>query len=222
VKIALVFISVSPIPPVLPNKMFKAGGGSDYTIGLLVAAAVVSIVAIPLSMEILERIVGIPLTMRPLAIAKLVLTTILVPLAAGIAVRAMAPSFAGRAAKPLGALASVLLPLCALPILIGSWRDIASLFQDGTILSLGSFALIGILIGHLLGGPEAANRPILALATVSRHPGVALAIANANFPDEKLAVCAILLYLVLTGVLTALYLSWNKRVRGEAPRPTSS
>jgi len=212
VKIALVTISVSPIPPVFPDKMLKAGGRSDYTIGLLVAAAVVSIVAIPVSMEILERIMGIPLTMRPRAVAMLVLTTILLPLAAGLAVKALAPGFASRAAKPIALLSSVLLPVCALLILIGSWRSIASLLHDGTVLSLGGFALIGILIGHLLGGPEAAGRPVLALATVSRHPGVALAIAHANFPDEKLAVCAVLLYLVLTGILTAVYLAWNKRV----------
>jgi BASS family bile acid:Na+ symporter len=212
VKIALVAISVSPIPPVFPDKMLKAGGRSDYTIGLLVAASVVSIVAIPVSMEILERIMGIPLTMRPAAVAKLVLTTILLPLAAGIAAKALAPRLASRAAKPIAVLSSVLLPLCALLILIGSWRSIASLLQDGTVLSLGGFALVGIFIGHLLGGPEAAGRPVLALATVSRHPGVALAIAHANFPDEKLAVCAVLLYLVLTGILTAVYLAWNKRI----------
>lgn len=222
VKIALVTISVSPVPPVLPGKMFKAGGSSDYTIGLLVAAAVVSIVAIPVTMEILERIVGIPMTMRPIAVAKLVLTTILLPLAAGIVVRASAPALAGRAAKPIGVLSSVLIPLCALPILIGSWRAIASLIGDGTVISLGGFVLIGILIGHLLGGPEAANRPILALATVSRHPGVALAIAQANFPDVKLTLCAVLLYLVLAGILTAIYLWWNKRVQPEgAPIETA-
>ncbi|HEY9663709.1 MAG TPA: hypothetical protein V6C65_35115, partial [Allocoleopsis sp.] len=46
VKIALVAISVSPIPPILPNKAMKAGGKEDYTIGLLVAISALSIFVI--------------------------------------------------------------------------------------------------------------------------------------------------------------------------------
>src|SRR6185436_4971331 len=58
VKIALVVLSVSPTPPVLPKKALKAGGTEAYTIGLLVAAAALSIVVIPLSMECGLRLYG--------------------------------------------------------------------------------------------------------------------------------------------------------------------
>src|SRR5258705_3153268 len=40
VRIALVALSVSPVPPILPNRAIKAGGEESYSIGLLVAAAV--------------------------------------------------------------------------------------------------------------------------------------------------------------------------------------
>jgi BASS family bile acid:Na+ symporter len=43
VKIALVALSVSPIPPILPRKEFKAGGSREYTLGLLVFAAGMSL-----------------------------------------------------------------------------------------------------------------------------------------------------------------------------------
>src|SRR6476661_5819547 len=55
IKIALVVMSVSPTPPMLPNKALKAGGTGAYTIGLLVAAAVLSIIVIPLSMAVFQR-----------------------------------------------------------------------------------------------------------------------------------------------------------------------
>ena len=84
---------------------------------------------------------------------------------------------------------------------------------EGTVLSLATFALAGLIIGHVLGGPEPDNRPVLALATVSRHPAVALAIAHANFPEQRLAVAEVFLYLMLSGILSALYLSWIKRRR---------
>jgi BASS family bile acid:Na+ symporter len=103
--------------------------------------------------------------------------------------------------------------MAALPVLFGIARTAFSLIGDGTLLSLGSFALIGLIIGHLLGGPDPDNRPILALATASRHPAVAMAIAHANFPEQKLAGAAVFLYLILSGILSALYLSWVKHGR---------
>ena len=51
---------------------------------------------------------------------------------------------------------------------------------------------------------------MLALATSSRHPAIAIAIANANFPDQKLVAPAVLLYLILSIVLAVPYLNWVK------------
>lgn len=213
VKIALVVISVSPIPPILPNKALKAGGREDYTIGLLVAIAVLSVVVTPLTLEIFEKLTDRSLAMGAGSLAVAMLTTILAPLLAGIAVRRIAHTFAERAARPIGLLASALLILSALPVLIGAGRTVFSLIGDGTILGLAGFALVGFIVGHLLGGPEPDNRPVLALATASRHPAVALAIAHANFPEQKSAPAAVLLYLLLGGILSALYLAWVKRQR---------
>lgn len=215
VKIALVAISVSPIPPILPNKALKAGGQEDYTIGLLVAISALSIFVIPIAMEIFERITGVSLAMQPRSISVVVLTTILLPLLVGIAIGKIAPTLADRVAKPIGILASALLILSALPFLVGSARTVFSLVGDGTILSLAGFALIGLIIGHLLGGPEPDHRSVLALATASRHPAVAVAIAHANFPEQTLAGAAILWYLILSGIVSAFYLARVKRKRAE-------
>jgi BASS family bile acid:Na+ symporter len=216
VKIALVVIAVSPTPPVFPKKALKAGGTEAYTIGLLVAAAVLSVVVIPLSMKVLAAMTGISLAMPAGSVAVLVLATILAPLVAGIAVRRFATTAADRAAGPIGVLATVLLIACAVPIVIGVSQTVWSLVTDGTILGLGVFALAGLLIGHVLGGPEPANRSVLGLATATRHPAVALAIAHANFPEQGLASAAVLLYVMLAGVLSAPYLAWVKRTRARA------
>lgn len=169
VKIALVVIAVSPTLPIFPKRALKAGGTAKYTIGLLVAAAVLSVVVIPLSMEVLEAITGVSLVMSVRSVAVPVLTTILAPLVAGIAVRRLASAHADRAAGPIAVLASVLLIASALPIVIGVSTAVMSLVTDGTILGLGGFALAGFFIGHVLGGPEPADRLVLALATALRH-----------------------------------------------------
>jgi bile acid:Na+ symporter, BASS family len=216
VKIALVVIAVSPTPPIFPKKALDAGGTEACTIGLLVAVAVLSVVVIPLSMEVLAAMTGISLAMPARSVAVLVLITILAPLVAGIAVRRFATAAADRAAGPIAVLATVLLVASAMPIVIGVSRTVWSLVTDGTILGLGGFAAAGFLIGHVLGGPEPANRPVLGLATATRHPAVALAIAHANFPEQGLASAAVFLYVMLAGVLSALYLAWVNRTRAGA------
>jgi hypothetical protein len=71
--------------------------------------------------------------------------------------------------------------------------------------------VIGLITGHLLGGPDSEDRTVLALATAARHPGVAMAIASANFPEQKLAPAAILLYLLLSALLSIPYVMWRRR-----------
>ena len=220
VKIALVALSCSPIPPFLPKKAMKAGGHENYTIGLLAASAVLSIVFVPLTMKVFEALSGVPLQMRPSAVAVLVLTSVLIPLFLGIGVRRLANSFAERAARPVSTVAMVLMIVPFLPILFTSVRAILTLVGDGTLLALAGFALAGLLVGHVLGGPKAENRPVLALATSARHPAVALAIAHVNFPDHKLAGALVLVYLVLSTILAAPYLNWIKRTYSETTAVT--
>jgi BASS family bile acid:Na+ symporter len=81
VKVALIALSVSPVPPLLPPKVVKAGSRENYPIGLLVGMAILSIVTIPVTMELFEKLLGVPLTMPPLAVAALLLRTVLVPIA---------------------------------------------------------------------------------------------------------------------------------------------
>lgn len=211
VKIALVALSVSPIPPILPRKALKSGGHEDYTIGLLTASAVISVVTIPITMEVVERIFGIPLQMRAREVALVVLSSVLVPLLLGMAVRRLWCPLADRAARPIAIVSLVVLIVACLPILFTSVRSILILIGDGTLLALAAFALIGIVVGHLLGGPDPDDRPVLALATSSRHPAVALAIGHANFPNQKLAGALVLVYLVLSAIIAAPYLNWTKK-----------
>jgi bile acid:Na+ symporter, BASS family len=204
VKIALVSLAVSPVPPFFPKKGAKAGGSESYSVGLLVATAVLAIAVIPITMLIFERLADVPLQMAPRSVAALVLTSVLVPLVIGIALAAVVPKFAERFAKPIGTLASILLVLIVAPIFLTSIRTVLSLIGNGTLLSFGAFALAGYFVGDLMGRPEFEKRRVLALATSSRHPAIAVAIAHANFPQQRLVVPAIILYLVVSGIVTGL------------------
>ncbi len=211
VKIAIVAMSVSPIPPLLPSKLMKSGGTESYAVGLLIAAGVLSIITVPLSMQILGRVFNIPLQMTASAVATTIAIGILIPVTVGLLTHHFAPALAERLSPIVSKVAGIGLLLSMLAILIGSAPAIWTLIGNGTVIALALFALIGLAIGHLLGGPAPENRVALAISTASRHPGVAIAIASVNFPQEKLVLATVLLYLLVNAVVSIPYLSWVKR-----------
>jgi bile acid:Na+ symporter, BASS family len=218
VKIALVVFSVSPVAAFFPERALKAGGKEDYSVGLMVATAVLAIVTIPVAMEIFKRIFHLPLRTPASSLAALVLVTILGPLLVGIAVRAKAPAFAQRTHKPLGTIARVLVVLSVLPILFRSMRMILSLIGNGTLLSFAGFVIAGYIIGYFLERPRPENRQILALANVARHPAIAAVIAHANFPQLKSVLPSIFLYVVVNAVIAGVA---SKVIRGRSTPPES-
>jgi len=211
VEVALVALAVSPVPPILPRKLRKAGATESDTIGLLVAVGILAIVFVPTAMEILERVFHVPLRMTFASVAALVFITIILPLALGIAVHTLAPVAADRLVNPIAKIASIALLLSAVVILFSSAPAIWELTGNGTLVAIAAFVLVGLLIGHFVGGPKPENRAGLAMATASRHPGIAIALAVANFPEEKLAISAVLLYLLVNALVSIPYHRWTKR-----------
>jgi len=211
VEVALVALAVSPVPPILPRKLRKAGATESDTIGLLVAVGILAIVFVPAAMEILERVFHVPLRMTFASVAALVFITIILPLALGIAVHTLAPVAADRLVNPIAKIASIALLLSAVVILFSSAPAIWELTGNGTLVAIAAFVLVGLLIGHFVGGPKLENRTGLALATASRHPGIAIALAVANFPEEKLAISAVLLYLLVNILVSIPYHILTKR-----------
>jgi bile acid:Na+ symporter, BASS family len=210
VEIALVALALSPMPPILPTKGMKAGGDSAYAVGLMTVLGVVSIVAIPAILKLLEAASGQPLGMSPGTIAGIVFKTTLVPLVVGVAVRAAAPSFADGLAKPVALIGKVLLVLGALPLLIVTFPAVIALIGEGTLLAMLIFALVGLGLGHYMGGPDAEHSTVLALSTASRHPAIAYGIASANYPDLSFGG-AIVLYLLFSAIVTAPYVVRQRR-----------
>ena len=211
VKIALVALSVSPVPPLLPRRTMRAGGESSYMFGLLVAAALLSIVLVPAALGSIGLAFGLPLRTPATAIVKLVGMTVIAPLCAGILVRSMAPKPAMRITKPVLLVAMIMLAGGILPVVFKAWPAIVSLIGNGTLAAIAAFVLTGLAAGHLLGGPSLEQRTVLAHATAFRHPGIAVAIAQINFPQEKTVLAAVLLYLLLGAVLAIPYVAWRRR-----------
>src|SRR3954466_1128129 len=85
VRIALVMMAVSPVPPFLPKKAIKVAGSQSYVISLLAMSALASIVTVPFSLDALDGLFGLSMGIPPIEIATPLLKTVLLPLIAGLA-----------------------------------------------------------------------------------------------------------------------------------------
>jgi len=224
VKIAIVLLSLSPVPPVLPAKQMKVGGNRPFAVSLLVASAVLAIAVIPASLSLLSDVTVFTLGIAPLAVAKVVTTSILVPLAVGLIISAIAPELGHRVSPMIAKIGMACLVLGLIPPLLAMLPAIGALIGDGTLAVCAVLCLAALLVGHLLGGPDRGDRTVLALSSAMRHPAMAIALAKANFSHEPLVVPAILVYFIVAVVVRLPYTRLSVRrhaefvARGEAYR----
>lgn len=209
--VALLLLALSPVPPVLPSKQIKAGGGETFVLGLLVVSALAAIVIVPAGVSVVGSLFGRELDIPYIIVARTVATSVLLPVVLGLAVAHLAPSFAAKAVGPLTKLSGALLLVSFLPILWVAWGGIAAQMNNFTMLAMVAFIAIGLVVGHLLGGPGEGDRTALALATATRHPGVAVAVLNAIEPGSKDVVMVVVLYLLVGMVATIPYVRWRTR-----------
>ncbi len=217
VHVGLLALAVSPIPPILPGKQLRSGGSPAHVFGLLVAVSLIAIVQVPLMVVLLGRIFGRETSFGPGQVAAVIGTTILVPLAAGVVFRRVAPRRAGEVALRASRLGTGLLAGTVILILLKAGPAMLALVRGDVMLAIVSMAGIAAATGHGLGGPSASDRAILAFASAMRHPGLALAVATANLPEEPRMLAAILLYVLVALTMTSLYAAVFRR--RESPRP---
>jgi BASS family bile acid:Na+ symporter len=220
VKIALVALAVSPVPPMLPTKALKLVDRASYVYGELVATALLAIVLVPATMALLGAMAGHDARVPPAAVARIIGLSVLLPLGLGMLVRHFWPAFAARASVPASATGTAVLAAAALVAWVTAWPAISLLIGNGTLLVCLLFAFVGLVVGHALGGPDPDHRTVLALSTTARHPGVAIAIGATAFPDQKLVPAAVVLYLLASTIAAAPYIAWRKRLHVTPPNET--
>ena len=216
VKVALVAISISPVPPILQKNQISAGGPLDFVTGLLVAMSALAIVLVPLWVWIIDQVFARHADLRPLAVAKIMLTTVFIPLTLGLLIRRFVPA-AQRASSVVMAVAGVLLLVVLAFLIWGLWGQIVAFIGNGLVLLVIGLAVVGLIVGHFLGGPIEGDRTSLAMATASRHPAVALAVATSSVVVEaKAELAIILLYLIVATLVSIPYQKWRHRKLAKA------
>jgi bile acid:Na+ symporter, BASS family len=225
VKVALIALAVSPVPPAIFKNEISAGGRREYVIGLMVAMSLLAIVLVPLTVVIYDRVFGASAEVTPLTVAKIMLKSVIAPLFVGLLIRQWIPA-AEKASRAILAISRILLIIGVVLMLYALWPISRSYLGNGVGLMLAIVAAIGLGVGHFLGGPLEGDRTVLALSTASRHPAMALAIATSG-PMTATAIkpelAAILLSVAIAAIVGIPYRIWRvrtaaalRKVSGEA------
>jgi BASS family bile acid:Na+ symporter len=202
---ALLGFAVAPVLPPWAKKGYALGASSDFVLGLEVLATVASILVVPVMF-------GVHTARDPWSVELMLLVTIGLPLAVGLGVGRFRAASAPRLAFLADRAGTALLVLGGVVLLVARWRNIFDVTGRGTIVIAVLIICFGLLMGHLLGGPDPRRRGALASANVSRHPGVALLLGSSALPEHVPAVTgAVLLYLIASMIVPIPYERWLKR-----------
>lgn len=210
VRFGLVVMAVSPLAPLVPGKMLKAGAGSSVAVGLYFALILLAVLIVPATIALLGAVFDIELVVPVGELARFVFVSVLLPLAGGLVIASLAPALAPR----LATVAAIVGYLLLLPVLAGvlyvAGGAMMALVGDGTVAAIVVTVAAALAAGHLLGGPEMANRMALAQAAATRHPGIAALVAH-HYSDDRRIMLAIVLFLLVSVGVSAVYQAWAKR-----------
>jgi len=213
---ALVTLAVAPVGSLFSQAMLPlvAPGNAGYARGLFFTSIVLSVVLTPLTVELMQVIFGGDVHVNPLSVAEVVISSVLLPLGIGLAIARWWPA-ATRWNSAIQTASSVVLTACSVALLVVVWSRLGLVIQEGTLTAITIMTVSGLTVGHFLGGPGEDDRTVLAFATVSRHPGVAIAVAS--LMDQPLAPIGILVAVIVSEIAVVPYQLWRKRRRATGP-----
>jgi BASS family bile acid:Na+ symporter len=207
----LLGFAVSPVLPPWAKKGTALGARGDYVIGLELLSTVVSLLVVPLTRTIAERLFGVATDFEPRAMVTVLLITVVLPIGLGIGIARCFPRTAPRLAAVADRLGRVVLLLGAVVLIAVNGPKMLAVIGEGTVLAILVVIVFGLLFGELLGGPDRGIRGALASATVSRHPAIALLLASGAFPQQQSTVIGtVLIYLLASILLPILLMRWRR------------
>ncbi|HEX7977104.1 MAG TPA: hypothetical protein VF461_00770 [Gemmatimonadaceae bacterium] len=210
-KTALLALAVSPMPPILPSGLMKVRGSRIFETALSFVVAAATVATIPASLWAFSFFLDAPPRIDFVMVARLIALNILLPLAVGFVGRRLSAETTARAVTLLTIGATAILLLVLLALLVWSRPAISSIVGSGSVTAVVLMAVAGLIIGHVCGGPARKNRRVLAMATATRHPALAIALVSAASPhDAKLGGVVIVFAVLVAGVAAIPYLPLSR------------
>src|SRR6476661_2532751 len=183
-RVGLLLLGCAAGAPFLPKLAELAKGNLAFAVGAMVLLMVVTVGYLPIVLPLL--LPGV--TVDPWKIARSLVLVMLLPLAAGLVLKAFYEHWAARVKPLLDRISNVSLILLVLLITAANIDKVLEVFGTRGILAGLLFVALGFGIGWLLGGPGNDTRRVLALGTGQRNIAAALVVGSQSFSDPQVIV----------------------------------
>ena len=190
--VGLLLLGCAAGAPFLPKLAELAKGNLAFAVGAMVLLMVVTVGYLPIVLPLL--LPGV--TVDPWKIARSLVLPMLLPLAAGLALKARYADLAARVKPVLDLISNVSFILLVLLITAANLDKVLQVFRTRGILAGLLLIAIGYGAGLLLGGSAADTRRVMALATAQRNIAAALVVASQSFDEPKVGVMVIVVAIV--------------------------
>jgi len=198
--------------------LLALGGGATFTplivaraksfvggaIGLMLLLLTTTFILLPIVLPLIFS----GALVNPWDITRSLVSTMMVPLALALLIRARFSAIAILIQPYVSKIASISALILAITIVKFYTKTIISNLSTLPIVVL--FVLGAMLIGYLTGGKSRDARIILAIGTALRNPPVAILVANQSFPAEPMVAIIPLLGFIIAMLIL---FPWAKSVQ---------
>jgi bile acid:Na+ symporter, BASS family len=206
----VVLMGISPGAPLLMNAARSRGKYAPLAVALAVALSFAAVFSVPLSLLVANRVFPFSFYVSARAIAGILVPSLWIPLAIGLALRHLSRSAAQRIEPIVRGLFAIVLTVFGLIAVAMTGRHLADLsgwaWGSMIVITLGN-----ALFGALATRHDAADRTTIALAVVLGNPAIALLVARTSDPGTEVAPFVVLYALVRAVLLIPYRLAARRR-----------
>lgn len=216
VAIGLILIGAVAGAPMIPKLVTIAKGDAPSAVALVTLLVVATVIIAPLVLPLLLPGVRVDAVAIVIALS----WQMLVPLAAGLFVRARYPDEAADYVDEVATISNFALVLLFLTSIGQNLGGLLGLFGSGSIVATVLLVAAAAAGGYLLGVPAGVERRLLTLGAAQRNLAAAFIIAAGSFADRPV----VLSFLAVAGLVTMIMLfplagEWSKHPSRFEKRP---
>ena len=200
--VGLLLLGCAGGAPFLPKLAELAKGNIPFAVGGAVLLMAVTVGFLPIALPLM--LPGAGVTVDPWNLARSLIPVMMLPLAAGLLLKARFGELASRVKPMLDWISNISLILAVVLVTAVNIDKVIQVFGTRGILAGVLFVALGLGIGWLLGGPDADTRRVMALGTSQRNIGAAVVVAGESFSDPKVVVMVIVFAIVALIILVPL------------------
>ncbi len=196
--IAFILLATAAGAPFLPKLAQMAKGSVAYSVGLMTLLMVVTIFFLPIALPLLLPGVAV----NPWEIAQSLIVTMLIPLGAGLFIKARYADTAQRLQPIFGQASNTALLLMMGVMLLMNVKTILGVAGTGVIAAGIVFYLIASGIGYALAfGADREIKSVMALGAGQRNLSAAFVVAAGNFAGAPDVIITLIVLVIIDLVL---------------------